>query len=59
MKIIEIPKKTQEDISEIVKCHADDIKLTHTIVNDFIDYIEIGEKDKNTKQQEIVIHWNF
>ncbi len=59
LNIFEIPKKSQENISEIVKRHADYTKLTHTIVNDFIDYIEIGEKDKNTKQQEIVIHWNF
>jgi DNA invertase Pin-like site-specific DNA recombinase len=32
-------------------------KLTHEIVNEFVNYIEIGEKDKSTKQQEIIIHW--
>jgi len=31
--------------------------LTHSIVNDFIDYIEIGEK--NNGIQEINIHWMF
>lgn len=32
-------------------------KLTHTIVNQLIDYIEIGEKNKQTKEQKIKIKW--
>ncbi|WP_026476255.1 recombinase family protein [Alkaliphilus transvaalensis] len=34
-------------------------KLTPTIVNKFIDYIEIGEKDKETKERVIKIKWLF
>ena len=34
-------------------------ELNYDIVNSFIDYIEIGEKDKKTKTQDVVIHWNF
>lgn len=33
--------------------------LTHELVNAWIDYIEVGEKDKETKQQELFIHWKF
>ncbi len=49
----------QEDINNIVKRHTDYSVLTHSIVNDFIDYIEVGEKNKQTQEQEIIIHWNF
>ena len=34
-------------------------ELNYDIVNSFIDYIEIGEKSKETKSQDVVIHWNF
>ncbi len=33
--------------------------IKFNIVNSFIDYIEIGEKDKQNNIQDIVIHWNF
>ena len=33
--------------------------INYDIVNSFIDYIEVGEKDKKTKTQDVVIHWNF
>ncbi|HHU98072.1 MAG TPA: recombinase family protein [Petrimonas sp.] len=32
-------------------------ELTPAIVNNFIDFIEIGEKDKKTGDQEVIIHW--
>ena len=34
-------------------------ELNYDIVNSFIDYIEIGEKDKQKNTQDVVIHWNF
>ena len=34
-------------------------ELNYDIVNSFIDYIEIGERNKKTNIQDIVIHWNF
>ncbi len=49
----------QVDINDVVKRHTDYSVLTHTIVNDFIDYIEVGERNKQTQEQEIIIHWNF
>ncbi|MFZ5967841.1 MAG: recombinase family protein [Bacillota bacterium] len=33
-------------------------ELTHSMVNELIDYIEIGEKDNN-KIQKLTIHWKF
>lgn len=59
LELYETEKKTQRSISEKVRKYTDYSKLTYAIVNDFIDYIEIGEKNKETGQQEIIIHWNF
>ena len=52
-------KKLKKSAREIVKRHTDYSKLTHAIVNDFVDYIEIGEKDKTNGKQDIIIHWKF
>ncbi len=51
--------KSKRDIRKLVRTHMDYSELTHEIVNDFIDYIEIGEKNKETEEQDIIIHWNF
>ena len=60
-KLQDIKQKedSKDNISDIVRRYADYTKLTHEMVNDFIDYIEIGEKNKNYDEQEIIIHWNF
>lgn len=55
----ELEKKTKKNVVEVVKKYTNYSTLTHAIVNDFIDYIEIGEKNKETKEQEISIHWTF
>ena len=34
-------------------------KLNREIINSFINYIEIDEKNKKTNSQDIIIHWNF
>lgn len=56
---MEQSEKSKNDIYDIVKSHTDYTELTYELVNDFIDYIEIGEKNKETKEQDITIHWNF
>jgi DNA invertase Pin-like site-specific DNA recombinase/ssDNA-binding Zn-finger/Zn-ribbon topoisomerase 1 len=43
---------------DLIRRYADFEALDFEIINEFIDYIEIGEKD-NEKNQEIVIHWRF
>lgn len=56
---LEYETDSKSDVIEVVRRHTNYSKLTHEIVNDFIDYIEIGEKNKETEEQEIIIHWNF
>lgn len=56
---LEQREKSKENVSEIISRYTDYSKLTHNIVNDFVDYIEIGEKDKENDKQDIIIHWNF
>lgn len=55
----EMQMDTKKDVVEMVMQYADYSVLTHEIVNDFIDYIEIGEKDTDRETQDIIIHWNF
>ena len=49
-------KKQKEKIIDHFKNFTE---LNYDIVNSFIDYIEIGEKNKKSKSQDVIIHWNF
>lgn len=51
--------KTKEKIGKLIKEHTNYSALTHELVNDYIDYIEIEERNKETDEQAIIIHWNF
>lgn len=42
-----------------VKAYQDINQLSHIIVNEFIDFVEVGEKDKITNSQRIKIYWRF
>ena len=44
---------------EIVRTYLSPVDLSHDIVNELIDFIEIGEKNTITKHQNITIHWKF
>lgn len=44
---------------EAVQKYKDFEQLTPGMVNELIDYIEVGEKNKGTGEQKIVIHWNI
>lgn len=59
IKCMEGHLDSKEDAADMIRQYTDYSSLTHEIVNDFIDYIEIGEKDKETENQEVIIHWNF
>jgi len=55
-------KKEQDNpqnADELINKYYDFSRLTHEMVADFIDYVEVGEKDKETNDQEVIIHWNF
>ncbi|GLC29473.1 recombinase family protein [Clostridium omnivorum] len=48
-----------EGKEELIRKFTNCIGLTHAMVNELIDYIEVGEMDKNTGNREINIFWNF
>ncbi|MBV7271690.1 recombinase family protein [Clostridiaceae bacterium UIB06] len=60
-KICEIENKltSAESLIRKIDKYKKLSKLTHYIVNELIDCIEIGEKDKFTMEQEVRVHWNF
>lgn len=45
--------------AELVKKYKNFNELTHRMVNDFIEYIEIGEKNMDTGEREITIKWKL
>ena len=60
LKEKELNSKFIKEQKEKIINHFKDFKeLNYDIVNSFIDYIEIGEKDKKANSQDVVIHWNF
>ncbi|MBC2579727.1 recombinase family protein [Clostridium sp. DJ247] len=61
-KIIDELKKKSLSVEQykgIVEEYKKFSIITHSMVNELIDYIEIGEKNKETSEQEIIIYWNF
>lgn len=52
-------ENTTEDREKLIRQFTNCIGLTHEMVNELIDYIEVGEIDKNTGNREINIFWNF
>ena len=60
MQEIELNAKLiEEQKSKIIESFKDFKELGFDVVNSFIDYIEIGEKNKTEKTQDVIIHWNF
>lgn len=49
---------TSQAAHDIIKKYATFTELTNEMAFDFIDYVEIGEKDE-AGEQEITIHWKF
>ena len=49
---------SEKRVKELVKKYTTFLELTHELVFDFIDYVEVGEKDKK-KEQELIVHWKF
>lgn len=50
--------KNQSKKDDLIHKYADFAKLDHEIVNEFVEYIEVGEKDSENNQ-EVIIHWRF
>ena len=49
---------SDEKVKELVKKYTTFLELTHELVYDFIDYVEVGEKNEK-KEQEVIVHWKF
>src|SRR5690625_2427168 len=55
---IERLKKEKADIEKVVKAYIKEHKLTHEIVNEIIDYIEIGSPEDG-QGRTINIYWKL
>ncbi len=49
----------REQKEKVINMFKDFKELDYDIVNSFINYIEIGQKDKKANLQDVIIHWNF
>jgi DNA invertase Pin-like site-specific DNA recombinase len=50
---------TIEKWVQIVKKYKNFKELSHEMVNQLVEYIEIGEKNKETDEQRVIVHWNY
>lgn len=48
-----------EYYKKLVRKYKNCYKINRNMINEMVDYIEIGEKHKNTLEQKIIIHWYF
>ena len=58
IEAIQIKIITLRDADEVLQKYTQFNTLTHAMVNDFIDYIEVFDRNES-KEQKIVIHWFF
>lgn len=59
IELIELKKSNYCTSLKIIKKYQNLNELNHIIVNELIDFIEIGENNRETKEQKIKIHWTF
>jgi len=50
---------SQKSLNELIEKYKDIDVMTYEIINDFVDFIQVGEINKLTNEQEIIINWNF
>lgn len=55
---LDLDNTNQERKEDLVKKYSNFESLSHEIINEFIEYIEVGEKDKEGNQ-EITLHYRF
>ncbi len=59
IKELESKKTTMKSNFELIAEYANAPELTHEIVHQFIDYIEIGRRDGVSGEVPVNIHWNI
>lgn len=58
--ITELSRQTKDEtVYDYVRNYQENICLSHKMINELIDYIEVEEKDKQSGRQRIMIHWNI
>ncbi|GHU73911.1 resolvase [Clostridia bacterium] len=50
---------SSRDLSGLVEKYKCMEVLTPSVINDFIDNIQVGERRKDANEQEVIINWNF
>ena len=55
----QLRQHSHDNILSLLRKHRNIENLNHEIINDFIDRIEIGERDPDTQEQIISIKWMF
>jgi DNA invertase Pin-like site-specific DNA recombinase len=55
---LESKDNIQSKTEDLIRKYTDFAKLDHELINEFVDYIEVGEKDSEN-DQEVIIHWRF
>lgn len=58
LKLREEVGSSEERVRALVRKYTTFSELTNELVYDFIDYVEVGEKNEK-KEQEVVVHWKF
>ncbi|MCX7748827.1 MAG: recombinase family protein [Clostridia bacterium] len=59
IKRLEVQSDSFENLINIVNKYRDFKELTRMMINELIGSIEVGERDKETGEQKIKIHWLF
>ncbi|MEG1716280.1 MAG: recombinase family protein [Lachnospiraceae bacterium] len=59
IEMIEMNEQSKQSMEGLLSQYCDYSKLTHEMVIDFIDYIEVFEREKEVGRQKLTIHWNL
>lgn len=59
IELLQTQEETKQQAKDILKKYKRIKKLNKVIVDEFVDKIYIGSYDKETKQRDIEIEWNF
>lgn len=52
-------RSANDQLSEKINQYKNTGELTPRLVNEFIDFIQVGQKDKTQGTQPIIIHWKY
>ncbi len=59
INVLKSTKNAKDLLCEKINQYKKVETLTARLVNEFVDYIEVGRKDKTSGAQSVVIHWKY